>query len=110
MILIWKNKGLLVILYIIVSLVGSAILMGILERNIGGIFASSDIWSTLGVGMFIAAIWTYLTKDDYYKDKEGNRKKMDTENELFFLSMKSWSFIFAGLGVLFIGNSIFHFF
>lgn len=110
MILIWKNKGILVLLYAIVCFAGTAILAGVLHRNFGGIFSKIDFYSGLGFACLFTSIWTFLTKDDYYKDREGNRKKMDTKNELFWISMKGWAMIFIILSVLFFGNLIFNYF
>lgn len=88
--LIWKNRGVLVVLYFVVSALACILL---LKDFIGGMAA-------LGVGLLVTAAWTYLTKDDYYKDKDGVKQKMDTPNEFFFMSMKIWSYIFAGLSVV----------
>lgn len=109
MILIWKNKGLLVILFFIVSMIGTAILFGTLERNVGGIFKEMPTSVGIATGLFISAIWTFATKDDFYRDKEGNRKKMDTVNELFFISMKWWAIIFLLLGIFALTDLIFHY-
>jgi ribose/xylose/arabinose/galactoside ABC-type transport system permease subunit len=110
MLLIWKNKGILVMLYIIVSFIGTAMLAGVLKRNFGGVFAKIDFYTTIAVAFFIAGIWTWLTKDDYYKDRNGNKKKMETKHEFFFISMTVWSYILCALGVLFLSNLIFHYF
>ena len=73
-----KGKGILVLLYLIVSSLVTAELVGLLERHAGGVFASIDTYTIIGISFLLVAIWTHLTKDDYYKDREGNRKKMDT--------------------------------
>ena len=110
MLLIWKNKGLLVMLYIIVSLIGTAMIIGALHRNFGGIFSKIDFYTTIGIAFFIAGVWTYLTKDDYYKDRDGNKKKMDTINEFFFIRMEIWAYIFFVAALLFLGNLLFNYF
>lgn len=85
---------------------GTVIIIGSLHRNLGGIFSSIDSSGSLGIGFLITAAWTYLTKDDYFRDREGIKKKMETVNEFFFIRMEIWSYIFAVAGLLLIGNSI----
>ena len=110
MLLIWKNKGILVMLYVIVSFIGTAMLVGILHRNAGGIFSQIDFYTTIGIAFLIAAAWTYRTKDDYYKDRYGNKKKMDTVHEFFFIKMGTWVFIFLCAALIFLGNLVFNYF
>jgi membrane protease YdiL (CAAX protease family) len=110
MLLVWKNKGILVLLYIIVCFIGTAILVGVLHRNYGGIFSKIDFYTGLGFACLFTSIWTYLTKDDYYKDKEGNRKKMDTVNEFFWINMRIWAIIFLIASFIFFGNLLFNYF
>jgi hypothetical protein len=105
-----KGRGILVLLYLIVCLIGTAVLIGILNRNVGGIFKRIDFYATAGVAFVFAGIWTYFTRDDYYKDREGNKKKMDTINSFGLISMRIWSFIFFGIGSVLFGNLIFHYF
>jgi putative Ca2+/H+ antiporter (TMEM165/GDT1 family) len=110
MFIVYKNKGLLVLLYLIVSFIATAILAGVLHRNLGGIFSKIDFYTTVGFAFLFTAVWTWLTQYDFYIDREGNKKKMDTVNELFWMSMKTWSYIFLGASFLFIGNLMFHYF
>ena len=97
-------------LYIIVSFIGTAILVGVLHRNIGGIFSKIDLYSTIGIAFLFTAGWTYLTKDDYYRDREGNKKKMNSTNEFFFIKMVTWVYIFLVAALIFLGNSVFNYF
>jgi hypothetical protein len=106
----WKNKGLLVLLYLIVCLIGTAMLVGVLHRNYGGIFSKIDFYTTLGFALLFSAIWTYLTKDDFYRDREGNKMKMDTVNEFFWIRMEIWAYIFFGACLVCFGNLLFHYF
>jgi hypothetical protein len=110
MFIFYKNKGLLILLYVIVSLIGTALIVGFLHRNVGGFFSNIDFYTTLGIAFLIAGIWTYLTRYDYYKDRNGNKKKMDTVHELFFIKMKYWAYLFFVLSVVFIANIIFNYF
>lgn len=105
-----KNKGLLVLLYLIVCLIGTAVIVGELARNYGGIFSKFDFYTTLGFALLFTAAWTYLTKDDYYKDTEGNKVKMDMENEFFWIRMEIWVYIFVALSLVCFGNLVFHYF
>jgi len=105
-----KGKGILVLLYLIVSSLVTAELVGVLHRNVGGSFASIDFYTTIGISFLFASIWTHLTKDDYYKDRKGSRKKMDTVNSFIFIQMKTWAVIFFCLALIFLGNAWFHYF
>ena len=97
-------------LYLIVSFIGTAMIMGALNRNVGGVFSKIDFYTTIGIAFLISGIWTYLTKDDFYKDREGNKKKMDTVHEFFFIKMEIWAYIFCVAALLFLGNSLFKYF
>ena len=108
MFLIYKNKGLLIVLYLIVSFIGTATLAGAIGRQLGVKFAV--IYTSIGIALIIAGIWTYLTKDDYYKDRNGNKKKLETVSELFFMSMKTWSIILISIGVILVLNLVFKYF
>ncbi len=57
------------------------------------------MWQCLGAGLLFAAIWTNYTKNDYYKDAEGNKVNVATENSLYVISMKYWVYILAALGI-----------
>ena len=99
MILIWKNRGLLVGVYLAVSMLLTGFLLGVLKRNVGGIFSDIDMNMTASIGFLVSAVWTYLVKDDYYRNKSGKRVKMDTRNEFFFISLKVWAYLFLAAGV-----------
>jgi hypothetical protein len=102
MLFIYKNKGILVPIYVIVSFIGIAILSGILKRNIGGIFANEyDYKIILGLGFLISGLWTYFTSEEYIK-KDGVKIKVNIENTFFFIPMKIWGYIFIGAGLLFL--------
>ncbi len=105
MIVFYKNKGILIIVYLIVCLIGTAIIVGVLRTYVGGVFARIGFYAGAGFALLLAGIWTYFTKDDYYKDREGNKKKIDTESSFFFINMTIWSYIFFGLSLLFFASS-----
>jgi hypothetical protein len=108
MLLIYKNRGILIPVFAMVSVLSTVLIITSLARNEGGIFLNINLNMSAGVGFIIAATWTYLVKDEYYKDAEGNKIMMDTENSFFFISMKYWALIFLIAGLLFIGNSFLH--
>lgn len=110
MLLIYKNKGILIAPYFIGSLIGTAILSGVLKRNVGGIFANADFYDIVGSAFLICAVITYLTKDDYYKDRNGQKQKIDIPNEFFFIRMETWAYIFVIAAAVFFCNSIFGYF
>ena len=110
MLVVYKNKGLLIIPYLIISFIGSAILTGVLHRNTLGLLSKIDFYTTVGFAFLFTSIWTYLTKDDYYRDKHGIKRKMDTPNEFFWLSMKNWAIIFMIVSLIFFGNLLFNYF
>lgn len=107
MLLIYKNKGILIAPYFIGSLIGTAILTGVLKRNVGGIFTNADFYDIIGFTFAICGMLTYITRNDYYTDKYGQKQKMDIPNEFFFLSMETWAYIFAIAAAVFFSNSIF---
>ncbi len=109
MFIFWKNKGLLVLLYLIVSFVGINMLIGILRRNFGGPFFSISFYESMGIVFYTAALWTFFTRNDYYQDREGNKKQMVTVNEFFFIRMEIWAYIFNFISLLLLCNSFFHY-
>ncbi|MBL4745139.1 MAG: hypothetical protein JKY08_02100 [Flavobacteriaceae bacterium] len=100
MIIIYKNRGILVPVFIIIPVVGILILSGVLERNIGGIFASNyDKNIILGIGLVISGIWTYLKRTDY-NIVNGEKEEIEMNNHLFFISLNLWSKILFVVGLL----------
>ncbi len=95
----------LVFLYVIVSFIVTGVLVGLLHGGTAGNLSELNIAFIAGVAFLLAAAWTWLTKDDYYKDREGNRKKMDTVHSFAFISMKIWAYIFVIAGLVFLGFS-----
>jgi hypothetical protein len=53
----------------------------------------------MGVVLIVTGIWTKLTAEDYYIGREGRKKYLDIENDLFFIKMKTWALILPSLGV-----------
>ena len=110
MLLIYKNKGILIAPYFIGSLIGTAVLAGVLKRNVGGVFSHLDFYDILGFSFIICALLTYFTKNDYCLDRNGQKQKIDIPNEFFFLKMDVWVYIFCIAAAVFLGNSMFGYF
>ncbi len=53
----------------------------------------------VGLIFIVTGIWTRLTAEDYYIDKEGRKKSLDLDNELFFIKMSIWGLILPTIGV-----------
>jgi len=95
--IIWKGKGIMIFLYFIVTLIVLAILSGVIVRNLG--VRDVPLEAFMGVVIIITGIWTRLTAGDYYIDKEGRKKSLQIENELFFIKMSIWGLILPAIGV-----------
>ena len=102
MLLIYKNKGILVAPYFIGSLIGTAVLAGALKRNIGGVFANTDFYDIIGAAFLVCAVITFATRNGYYKDRNGQKQKLDIPNEFFFISMQNWAYIFIIAAAVFL--------
>lgn len=99
MLFFYKNKGILIPVYFIVPVIGSAIISALL-KEVGGIFSQEySIWIPLGFAMIISALWTYSTRDSFYYTN-GQKKRMFEDNSFFFIPMLIWSYIFTLVGVL----------
>ena len=97
----WKNKGMLVPVYGVTCFVGFNMLLGVLQRNIGGIFNNINFAYSSILGLTVAGIWTYLTCEVYYKDRFGNKKVLDIPHEFYWIKMKHWAYIFWVLAIIF---------
>ena len=96
--IIWKGKGILIFLYFIVTVVVLAIINGLLKEYLG-LSHSVPMEVFRGIVLIVTGIWTRLTAEDYYLDKEGRKKYLDIENDLFFIKMKIWGLILPSIGV-----------
>lgn len=106
MIVIYKNRGILIPVYLVISLVGAAILNYVLKEYLGGIFTSNyDSQIIIGTGFIISGLWTYFTSEDYV-NIGGEREKVYMNNHFFYISMKLWSYIILGFGILILISGI----
>ena len=95
--IIWKGKGIMIFLYFIVTVIVLAILNRLLIETLE--MPSAAIEAFMGIVLIITGIWTKLTADDYYIDKEGRKKYLEIENSLFFIRMSTWGLILPSIGV-----------
>lgn len=102
MFIIYKGRGFLIPIYVIVTIVAVAIIAGVLKRNVGGFFAYDyHMLIPVGFGVVLSGIWTNLTSHDYIK-VDGVKKEIDLGNSFFFIKMHICSYILFALGVSFI--------
>jgi hypothetical protein len=94
----FKGKGGLIIIYLLLS----TILVGLISRLLHQHKIECDNYLTMSIVLLLSALCTYLTKDVYVKDKEGNKIKVDFRSSLFFIDMKYWVYILlVGAAILF---------
>jgi len=106
MLLVYKNKGILVPVYFGVSVLTTALISGVLKRNVGGLFASAySLWILFGIGALISGIWTILTSE-VYTQVNGVRVKVDFESSFFFIPMRIFGWILIGIGLISLGWGI----
>ena len=95
--IIWKGKGIMIFLYFIVTTIVMAILNRLLIEKFE--MPSAPIEALVGAVLIVTGLWTKLTADDYYIDKEGRKKYLEIENSLFFITMSTWGLILPSIGV-----------
>ena len=99
-----KNKGGLIVVYLAASILAVYWFTGYLEGLDG---STIDEYAQMAIAFVMTAIWTYLTKDDYYKDEIGNKIFVDSDHRLLFINMKYWPYLLlAGAIVLFLKSSV----
>jgi hypothetical protein len=99
--IIWKGRGIMIFLYFIVT----AIVLAIVNSLVSEYFRLPNELSSegfIGFVLIVTGIWTKLTAEDFYIDKEGRKKYLDIENDLFFIKMKTWGLILPSIGVGFL--------
>lgn len=96
MLIIWKNKGIMVIVYVIVCLIGIVVLNGLIKTSIPFEY---DFDIPFGIALLLAGLWTYLTGEEYYK-KDGEKIKLDIDNRFFFIPMKKFGLVLLVIGAL----------
>lgn len=96
--IVWKGKGILILLYFIVTAIGLAIIYR-LSSEYFDVSGELPMEVFMGTVLIATGIWTRLTAEDYYIDKEGRKKYLDIENSLFFIKMKIWGLMLPSMGV-----------
>lgn len=96
----FENKGILVPVFCIGSLLISAFILNYLAEKEGGFFLRVDFEFTIGISLLLCSLITYLADKDYYKDDIGNKIKIDMKNSFFFIRLKYWVYIFIVLSVV----------
>jgi hypothetical protein len=96
--IIWRGKGILIFLYFIVTVITLAALFAVLKEYLG-LSNSLPVEVFMGLVLIVTGIWTKLTAEDFYINKEGRKVLLDLENDLFFIKMKIWGLILPSIGV-----------
>lgn len=103
MLVFYKNKGILVPVYFVTSVLVFFIINALLKEYAGIAFRGENQYYVLfGIACIASGVWTYVTRDSYYITNDGIRKPMNEENTFYFLPMKTWAYIFYVTGVMFI--------
>jgi hypothetical protein len=94
----FKNRGILVPVYLIACLFGVLIVKGLIEYLFDQTsLTEHDAAFLFGAAFIAAGHWTYNTRDSFYV-ANGIKKRMHEENEFFFLSMEVWAYIYWTIG------------
>ena len=93
----FKGRGILVPIYVAVS-VFATMLFALLLKEFGLDF-KYDSLIILGTGVFLSGIWTYFKSEDYIT-VNGKKEKVFLNNQLYFLPLKTWAYILMYGGVL----------
>jgi hypothetical protein len=104
MLLIYKNKGILVPIYFVASMVAVLLINFLLEEYVGGIFLEKydKSFIVFAIACIVAGIWTRVTYDSYYYTNDGERKAMQEDNSFYYVPMKLWANIYFVTGALFL--------
>lgn len=106
MFIIYKNKGILIPLYLIVCFITIAILTKTLSDYFNiQINGNSDFWFIAGCAFLFSGLWAKLTCEDFV-EVEGKRHKVDIDNRFFFIKMKIWAYVLSGFGILILISGI----
>jgi len=98
--IIWKGKGVLIIVYFFVTTIVLAIINRLLIENF--YFLKNSKLSDMvffGFVLIVTGLWAKLTAETYYLDKEGRKKTLDIVNDFFFIKMSTWGLILPSIGI-----------
>ncbi|MBL3658975.1 hypothetical protein [Fulvivirga sediminis] len=96
--IIFRGKGILMIVYFIVSAIGILFINRLLIENLG-FYKSLSIESLIGLIVILTGLWTKVTAEDYYVDKKGKKVSLDIVNDFFFIKMSVWGIILPIIGI-----------
>jgi hypothetical protein len=106
MIFIYKNRGILIPVYVFVSVFGTIILNSLLKEYVGGLFSIEyDFQIVIGIGLLISCIWTYLTSYDVI-EVNGEKQRIEMNNHFFYISNRLWIYIMLGASILTLAGGI----
>jgi hypothetical protein len=100
MIIFWKGKGILIIVYFSVSTIVLGITYRLLIENfefLKNIELPFLVFA--GFVLIVTGLWTKLTAETYYVDKQGRKKTLDIVNDFFFIKMSTWGIILPSIGI-----------
>ncbi|MGH2665975.1 hypothetical protein [Flavobacterium sp.] len=93
----FEGRGMLVPVYVVVSVVAVALVSGLLQYV--GLYLKYDFPIVIGIGIILSGIWIHATSDDYIT-VNGKKEKIYLNNHLYFLPLKTWSYILLYTGSL----------
>ncbi len=104
----YKNKGILVLVYVVVSLVVTMSLMALIKAYCFHDKMLKHFYGVaFGVAILVSGFWTYYTSDDYYIDENGEKQYMYFDHQFMFMDMKSWAYVFWAIGGFILLGSVY---
>lgn len=98
--IVFQGKGLLLPIFIIVSLVVSIIAFKMLEENGIMEIPGDGMGFVAGIALILSGVWPWLAKDTYVKINGEKKVLDDVPNTFFFIPLRYWSFILGLLGLI----------
>lgn len=98
--IVWKGKGILIIVYFFITTIVLAIINRLLVENFD--FLKNQGLPEIvffGFVLIVTGLWTRLTSETYYIDKEGRKRTLDIVNDFFFIKMSTWGLILPSIGI-----------
>ncbi len=110
MIIIYNNRGILIPIFLVIPCFGIFIIAASLRSYYAENISSEVVFQiSIGIGLLISFIWTYLTSYDYI-EVHGEKQRIEMNHHLFFISNRLWSYIMLVAGVLTIISGLLEFF
>lgn len=100
MIIIWKGRGILTPLVLILLLIGAFLLTGFLDENVGGYFNEDNVLViAIALAFIISGVLTYKISLTHIV-QDGVKIRVKAKHSFFFIPMKVWSIIKYVIGGL----------